>query len=96
VFWLYSLAVDEAVCGCGRDELIRRLLVHGVETRPLFYPLHQMPPYRQFAAGRPYPNSTWLSERGISLPSAPAMDAGDVDYVVGALKHALALGAPAR
>lgn len=93
VFWLYSVALDDAVGCCTRDELMRRLLLHGIDTRPLFHPLHQMPPYRSFGQERAFPHSTRLAQNGFSLPSAVTMDDGDVDYVVGALKRALAAGA---
>jgi perosamine synthetase len=89
VFWLYSFVMDPTRTGLGRDELMERLLLNGIETRPLFYPLHQMPPYRQFDSGRPYPNSEWLSANGLSLPSAVTLKDEDIDYVTGAIRRAM-------
>ncbi|MBK6776482.1 MAG: DegT/DnrJ/EryC1/StrS family aminotransferase [Flavobacteriales bacterium] len=43
-FWLYSCILGESF-GMQRDELMEKMMRNGVETRPLFYPLHEMPPY---------------------------------------------------
>ncbi|OFV91964.1 MAG: hypothetical protein A3H95_16000, partial [Acidobacteria bacterium RIFCSPLOWO2_02_FULL_64_15] len=57
VCWLYTLLVtDEA--GIGRDEVIEKLQLTGIESRPVFYPLHEMPPYRAFTGGLEFPVTT--------------------------------------
>lgn len=89
VFWLYSIIVDAQRAGLERDDLMRRLLSNGVETRPLFYPLHQMPPYRRFAGEGAYPNAEWLARHGLSLPSAVTLKDEDVRYVTNAVQRVL-------
>jgi perosamine synthetase len=80
-FWAYSIIVDTAALGLSRDDLMARLDRAGIETRPLFYPLHEMPPYRHFAGNRAFPVTSALSGGGLSLPSAVTLGAGDVDYI---------------
>ncbi len=67
-YWLYTLVIDPSVV-INRDELMKKLLLNGVETRPVFYPLHEMPPYRQYGLGN-YPVSDYVSKNGMSLPSS--------------------------
>src|SRR5215207_70189 len=53
-FWMFTILLgDEAADG--RDRLMARLLEEGVETRPVFYPLHSLPPYREAARGEEFP-----------------------------------------
>ncbi len=89
VFWLYSLIVDPERTGLTRDDLMERLLLRGIETRPLFYPLHFMPPYRRFARQGSYPNAEWLSANGLSLPSAVTLKDEELDHVTAAISQIL-------
>jgi perosamine synthetase len=89
VFWLYSIVVNGNKQGMERDELVERLLLSGVETRPLFHPLHRMPPYRHFAGRADYPNAEWLSANGLSLPSAVTLSDPEVSYIAETVKRVL-------
>ena len=60
VYWLYSILIDRMRVGVGRDYLMKQLEREGIETRPFFYSLHDMPPYKNFTRGS-YPVSTVLS-----------------------------------
>jgi perosamine synthetase len=81
-YWMYSVLLPAEL---DRDGLMQRLLERGVETRPVFYPVHTMPMYRtphSTAAGDPFPVATEIAARGINLPSWPDMSDTQVDYVV--------------
>ena len=82
VYWLYSILVDAGVCGATRDDLITRLKEQGVETRPLFLPLHTQPIYN---SGERLPVAESLAATGLSLPSAVGMRLEDVARVVGGI-----------
>ncbi|HEX2616791.1 MAG TPA: aminotransferase class I/II-fold pyridoxal phosphate-dependent enzyme [Flavobacteriales bacterium] len=85
-FWLYSCLLQEGF-GVGRDELMEKMMRNGVETRPLFYPLHEMPPYvRYIRPGQTFPVSTALSRAGISLPSSVTITREEQESVIGALR----------
>lgn len=47
VFWMFTILVDEKRYGMGSRELLRRLGQGGIETRPLWQPLHQSPVHSQ-------------------------------------------------
>jgi perosamine synthetase len=85
VCWLYTILVDEKYFG-KRDELIFKLLANGIESRPVFYPLHQMPPYKEYARGTDFKNSIDISRRGISLPSSAWLSEVEVSRIAGSLK----------
>jgi len=78
VYWLYSILLKPEV-NKNRDELIHFLARAGVESRPLFYPIHTMPPY--LGAGS-FPVAEKISARGISLPSGAGLTWGQIDTVV--------------
>lgn len=85
-FWLYSCLIG-ADFGMKRDELIEKMTRNGIETRPLFYPLHEMPPYiRYIRPGQRFEVSTRLSQAGISLPSSVTIARAEQDSVLSAMK----------
>jgi perosamine synthetase len=74
-WWMYSiLARDPDECARLRSEL--RLA--GVETRPLFHPVHLLPPY---FSGLTFPVAESLAPRGINLPSYPGLERRDVKMI---------------
>lgn len=85
-YWMYSVLVPGS--GEQRDAVMERLLARGVETRPVFYPVHTMPPYRPLVeqAGlhpdTAFPVATELAARGLNLPSWPDMSDEQIRYVV--------------
>lgn len=89
VFWLYSCVLDSERAGLSRDVLRQRLLLCGIETRPLFYPLHLMPPYRDYGIEGSYQNAEWISAQGFSLPSAVTLKDDDLDHVTGVIRKIL-------
>ena len=62
-----------------RDRIRNRLFESGVETRPLFYPIHLMPMYSQEQDR--HPRSEDIAARGINLPSYPAIADSEVEYI---------------
>jgi len=75
-FWMYTVLLPE---GVDRDAVAIALRQEGVETRPAFYPLHLMPPYRE--PDGTYPVAEAIGRRGLSLPMHGKLTDDDVDYV---------------
>lgn len=86
VYWLFSVCVPETV---DRDLLMAQMEQLGIETRPFFYPLHQMPPYFNAQGNTLYPVTTRLAARGINLPSSAKLKREEVQAVCAALKSCL-------
>lgn len=82
VYWLYSVLVTKAL----RDKVIEYLERKGIETRPFFYPLHTLPPYKR---GLIFPVAEELSARGLNLPSGPQLSENQIEEVVESLSEAL-------
>jgi perosamine synthetase len=68
-YWLYTCMVKPGA-GFTRDQLIEYLNTHGIETRPVFYPMHIMPPYVHYGPPERLTVSKQLSEQGISFPTS--------------------------
>ncbi len=86
-YWMISVIVDEAATGLARDEIMRRLGEAGIDTRPLFYPLHEMPPYKAFAGNRDFAATIELSAQGFSLPSGVGLADDEIDYICATLQR---------
>lgn len=89
-YWSLSVIADLRPFGLDRDGFMARLDRANIETRPLFYPLHVMPPYRAYGSGD-FPVTSWLSEHGVSLPSSVTLTLSEVDYVCGVIRRLLAV-----
>ena len=74
-YWMCSLLLENPE---DRDPLRNHLMKRGIETRPFFYPAHQMPMY---ASGAVHPVAEFLSARGINIPSYPALSEEDVNEI---------------
>jgi perosamine synthetase len=87
VFWMYTVLLPRDARR-SRDEVVARLDQAGVETRPVFHPLHRQPPYLDPAQG-PFPTADDIAARGLNLPSHGALTEADLDRVCAALQAAL-------
>jgi len=72
-----------------RDPLMEYLGGQGIEARPLFWPVHHMPPYR---AGKriPLPITEDLSRRGVMLPSHIKLTEADLIVICDSIAAGLA------
>jgi perosamine synthetase len=75
-YWMVSILVEKAE----QRDLLREVLANaGIETRPLFYPIHTMPMYS--SKFRRLPVAESLGWRGINLPSWPDLTKEQVSIV---------------
>jgi hypothetical protein len=79
VYWMYSILLSPEF-GIARDEFTEKLGKRGIETRPLFYPLHTMPPYQH---GGRFPVAEDISQRGLNLPSGFNLDKAEINEICG-------------
>jgi perosamine synthetase len=91
--WMFACLVDPRQLGCNRDELAAGLLEHGIETRPMFVPLHSLPPYRHLAHRTPrLPVTDDLGERGIMLPTFTNLSDDQIERVCRTIELVAARG----
>ena len=86
VYWMYTPVLRNVVKS-QRDQIIERMAAAGIETRPVFHPMHHLPPYLE-ENGR-YPVAERLSATGINLPTHAGLAEADVDRVVSVLLAAV-------
>ena len=77
--WLYTLILDSSI---NRDKLIHKLNQLGIELRPSFCSLSEMPPYKNFRKSLNLKNSYLLSKNGVSLPSSIMLNKIQLKFIV--------------
>jgi perosamine synthetase len=87
-FWMSSVLIRDASQG-QRDEVMAHLAKRRIETRPFFYPMHLLPPYRDLARDT-YPVADDLSSRGMNLPSGAGLTEQDIGRVCNVLEETVA------
>lgn len=87
VFWMYTVQLGEGVTK-PRDQVMAEMDALGVETRPLFYPMHVLPPYQHLKVGE-YPGADLCAARGINLPTHGLLTEADIARVTDALDRVL-------
>lgn len=88
IYWMVCL-VPAKDFGISRDVLMERLKRKGIDTRPFFYAISELPMYKK--RGSNYPTSAVkdLSRAGLNLPSAVNLTKEDVEYICDAIKTIL-------
>lgn len=89
VYWMFNVVLGDNLPS-ERDEVMTTLREQGIETRPFFYPMHALPPYRTLAKGQRFPVANRLAARGISLPTWGGLTKKDVGFVCQALTNCIA------
>ena len=79
-YWMCSILVENSK---DRDNLRIHLESLGVETRPLFYPVHSMPMYSSRFESHPIAED--LGRRGLNLPSYPLLKDNELKEIVEAV-----------
>lgn len=80
-FWLYTIRVDPAAFGIDARALLQRLRAAGVESRPVWTPLHLMPMYRDVPRLGGEVAERLFAE-ALSLPCSPGLRPEDQERVV--------------
>lgn len=77
-YWMFTVLLQKDV-DVDRDTWMADMDQAQIETRPVFYPIHWMPAYREFAGD--FPIADDCSTRGVNLPTHGNLTQSDVDYV---------------
>ncbi len=80
-YWMYSILVRDTK---DRDPLREFLEKEGIETRPLFYPVHTMPMYSN--KFQKHPIAEKIGWGGINLPSWPGLEKEQVKFICETIK----------
>jgi dTDP-4-amino-4,6-dideoxygalactose transaminase len=86
-FWLYTIGVDSETFGMNRSALLDRFLERGIQTRPIWTPLHLMSLYKS-APRLGGEVAEELFSRALSLPSSVDLTPQQQDQVIGVIANA--------
>lgn len=81
VFWLSTILIDPEEAGFTSRDLLKRLQSRGIQSRPLWQPLHQSKVFRD-AQPRECPVADELCARALSLPSSVGITDSEMQQVV--------------
>lgn len=87
ICWMYTVHV-ETEYGQSATGVRRRLAEAGIESRPVFTPLHVQPVLQRAAAPAqgPFPVAEWAGATGINLPSDPLLSDEALDRIAAVLR----------
>jgi perosamine synthetase len=87
-FWMYTVLIDEASRGESSRAALRRLHALGVQSRPLWQPLHLSPAHSGSQSYR-CDTAERLYRDGLSLPCSPGLDEATQDRVSQAIRQSI-------
>jgi len=83
-FWMFTILLSDSLT-ISRDEFMQLLLERGIETRPVFYPMHVMPLYKDDRLRLDVAED--VAKRGVSLPTHALLKAEDIVYIAAQIKN---------
>lgn len=88
---LYTILVDTGNAPADRDTLITRLRDRGIGTGVHYRGIHLHQYYRKRFGLAPgdFPNTSWISDRTLSLPLSAKLGDGEVDRIISAVRSEL-------
>jgi perosamine synthetase len=84
-FWLYTILVDEATSSINSRAILRKLGVEGIQTRPLWTPIHLSPAHKK-AVAVGGGNAEALHRESLSLPCSVGLTQSDQSVVISHLR----------
>lgn len=85
VCWMYIIFLREGG-EKERDAVMQMLDKDSIQTRPVFYPIHTLPPYEEESS---YPVADQWAQRGINLPTHQMLTEDDVARIADRLYAAI-------
>ena len=80
VYWMTTILLED-ICPFDRDEMLLKLAGIGIETRPVFYPMHTLPMYCDSNKGNEFVISEKISKNGLNLPSSCTLTHDDIVFI---------------
>lgn len=88
VYWMFSILLADRTIA-DRDAVMSSLQRQGIETRPIFYPMHVLPPYKEAGSAADYPIADRISKTGMNLPTFAGLSREDVAFICKSLARCL-------
>lgn len=90
IYWVFGVVLKDEV-PIDAAEAMKSLALHGIGTRPFFWPMHQQPVFekRGLFVDEVYPVSERIARRGFYIPSGLALTESQMNQVHSALRKVL-------
>ncbi len=75
--WMTAIVFTDKV-ELDRDIICNRMAEKGIETRPIFYPINDMPPYK---SDEEFVVANYVTRHGINLPTHSLLADEDIEYI---------------
>lgn len=79
-YWLYTIRLID-FNESARDKLIANLIKRGIDARPGFYPLNQMPAYNMYSKNKEFKISSMIAYQILSLPSSTSLSKDEINHI---------------
>lgn len=86
-YWLFTAVLGDEH-HVGRDALISKMKKNGIDLRPVFYPLHEMPPYQKYGSSQ-FEVSSYVSYSGVSFPSSVKLSRYEIENICQSFRSSL-------
>ena len=86
VYWVYGIVLEKEF-GLSRPSLMKLLHVAGIDTRTFFHAIHLQPVLRELRIEGKFPNSVYLSDNGLYIPSYVGMAEATALRVAETIRH---------
>lgn len=90
-YHLYTLLIDENICGASRDEMLQRMTGCGIGVGVHYMSVPEHPYYQKKFGWKPeqQPNATRIGRQTMSLPLSAKLTDDEVDRVINAVSRSL-------
>ncbi|MEM7353342.1 MAG: LegC family aminotransferase [Acidobacteriota bacterium] len=85
-FWMYTVLIDSSAFGLDRRAAMNELEELGIQSRPLWQPMHRSPAHTKDAVVESCPVADRLYDQALSLPCSVGLEEHDQDRVLEALR----------
>lgn len=86
-YWMYGIVIDKEKFGIDRNTLREKLKKAGIDPRDFFYAPEDQPILRDIIKEEAFPNTKYLSENGLYLPSGLAITEEQIKTVCETIKR---------
>ena len=82
IYWVYGIVLKKNSLKY-KIEIQKKLLKHGIDTRPFFWPMHKQDIFKKlnFFKKEKYPVSEYLSNNGFYIPSGIDLTKKELKYI---------------
>jgi len=85
IYWMFSILVNNEM-GYNRNLVAKKLKKANIDSRVFFYPISDLPPYKNKVKNKNLEISKKIAYRGLNLPSSTKLTEKEIKYICKILK----------